>query len=160
MSAFVAKIVAEPIRGEDVARALDGPEHGAQLVFWGLVRNTNEGRSVVAVSYDVHAPLAERTFQEIAGEAVERFGPELRVLIVHRRGRLAVGEASVVVGVASPHRDEAYQASRYCIEQVKVRSPIWKQEHYVDGDSEWLTGHSLRAAPAQREAGSREMPHR
>ena len=63
-------------------------------------------------------------------------------------GRLEVGEASVVVGTASAHRDEAYQASRYVIEQLKVRSPIWKQEHYVDGDSAWLRGHPLRAGPA------------
>jgi molybdopterin synthase catalytic subunit len=108
------------------------------------VRDHNEGKKVSAVSYDVHAPLAEKTFREIGLEAQERWGHDLRIAIIHRAGRLEVGEASVVVGVGSGHRDEAFQASRYLIEQVKVRSPIWKQEHYADGDSEWLQGHSLR----------------
>jgi len=137
-------VVKEPIRHEQVAAELDGPEAGAQLVFWGLVRNDNEGRRVRAVTYDAHSPLAVKTFREIADEALARGGADLRVLIIHRTGTLEVGEVSVVVGVASPHRDEAYEASRYVIEQLKVRSPIWKQEHYVDGDSEWLRGHSLR----------------
>lgn len=148
MPAVVAQVVSEPIRHEAVAAALSGAEYGAELLFYGTVRNTNEGRPVVAVSYDVFAPLAERTFSEIGEEAVARWGRDLRVVVVHRCGRLAVGEVSVVVGVASAHRDEAYLASRYVIEQLKVRSPIWKQEHYADGDSEWLRGHSLRTAAA------------
>jgi len=146
--AVVAQVVSEPIRPEAVAARLSAAGCGAELLFHGTVRNTNEGRPVVAVSYDVFAPLAEETFRAIGDEAVARWGPELRVAVVHRSGRLAVGEVSVVVGVASPHRDEAYLASRYVIEQLKVRSPIWKQEHYADGDSEWLLGHSLRTAAA------------
>jgi molybdopterin synthase catalytic subunit len=143
MSVLV-RVVKEPIRHEEVAAELDCPEDGAQLVFWGLVRNHNEGKRVRAVTYDAHPQLAVRTFREIADEALERWGADLRVLIIHRTGTLEVGEASVVVGVSSPHRDEAYEASRHVIEQLKVRSPIWKQEHYVDGDSDWLRGHSLR----------------
>jgi molybdopterin synthase catalytic subunit len=140
-----ARVTRERIRHDEVEALLAGPGFGAQLLFWGVVRDRNDGRRVQAVSYDVHAPLAERTFREIGEEARRRFGADLRVVIVHRAGRLAVGEASVVVGVASPHRDAAYDASRFAIEQLKVRSPIWKQEHYVDGDSEWLRGHTLRA---------------
>ena len=145
MSVLV-RVVKEPIRQEEVAADLTGAEDGAQLVFWGLVRDHNEGRRVRAVTYDAHPQLAARTFREIADEAVARWGPALRVVVIHRTGTLALGEASVVVGVASPHRDEAYEASRHVIEQLKVRSPIWKQEHYADGDSDWLRGHSLRAA--------------
>jgi molybdopterin synthase catalytic subunit len=148
MRAVVAQVVSEPIRTEAVAAELAGAAYGAELLFHGTVRNTNEGRRVVAVSYDVFPPLAERTFREIGEEALARWGPDLRVVVVHRAGRLEVGEVSVTVGVASPHRDEAYLASRYVIEQLKVRSPIWKQEHYADGDSEWLRGHSLRTAAA------------
>lgn len=144
MSVF-ARVVTAPVGAEQVAAALSAPEHGAQLVFWGVVRDENEGRRVEAVTYDVHPPLAEQTFREIGREALARFGEELRIVIVHRSGRLDVGEVSVVVAVASGHRDEAYEASRYVIEQLKVRSPIWKQEHYADGDSEWLRGHQLRA---------------
>jgi molybdopterin synthase catalytic subunit len=161
MSAVHARVVTEPIRHEQVAEELASPGCGAQLLFWGLVRDENDGRRVEAVSYDVHAALAERTFHEIGAEALERFGRDLRLVIVHRCGRLAVGEASVVVGVASAHRDAAYDASRFVIEQLKVRSPIWKQEHYVDGDSAWLRGHTLRRDGAgQRGVGMREMPQR
>lgn len=142
--AVIARVVNGPIRHEAVAEALAAPEHGAQVFFWGVVRVDNEGRRVHSVSYDVHVPLAEKTFREIGEEACARWGPGLRVVIVHRAGRLEVGAASVVIGVASGHRDEAFQASRYVIEQLKVRSPVWKKEHYVDGDSEWLGGHSLR----------------
>lgn len=146
MARVVAKVVAEPIRTGAVLAELSAAEHGAELLFHGTVRSRNDGRTVTAVSYDVFAPLAERTFREIGEEAVARFGGDLHVVVVHRAGRLAVGEVSVVVAVASPHRDEAYGASRYVIEQLKVRSPIWKQEHYADGDSAWLQGHSLRSA--------------
>lgn len=151
MRPVLARVVTEPIRPEDVSAELAAPECGAQVVFWGLVRDHNDGRRVRAVSYDVHPGLAERTFREIGEEARARFGRGLRVVVIHRAGRLEVGEASVVVGIASGHRDEGYQASRYVIEQLKVRSPIWKQEHYEDGDSAWLLGHSLRA----RESGAR-----
>ncbi len=150
MSSILAKLISAPIAHDDVSRELTGSECGAQVVFWGVVREHNQGRPVLAVTYDAHAPLAEKTFREIGEEACTRWGEDLRVVILHRTGRLEVGEASVVIGVASAHRDEAYQASRYVIEQLKARSPIWKQEHYLDGDSEWLGGHVLsrRSSPA------------
>jgi molybdopterin synthase catalytic subunit len=148
MTAVLARVVTEPIRHEQVAAELAAPEHGAELVFWGVVRDANEGRKVEAVTYDAHVALAEKTFRDIGEEVLARFGRDLRVVVIHRTGRLAVGEASVVVGIAAPHRDEAYDASRYAIEQLKVRSPIWKQEHYADGDSAWLRGHSLRRGGA------------
>jgi len=151
MQGVVARVASEPIRTAAVLAELAGGENGAELLFHGVVRNRNEGRAVKAVSYDVFAPLAEQTFREIGDEALARWGPDLRVVIVHRSGRLEVGEVSVIVVVSSPHRDEAYLASRYVIEQLKVRSPIWKQEHYADGDSEWLLGHSLRASETQAE---------
>jgi molybdopterin synthase catalytic subunit len=145
MTSVIAKVVRSAIAHESLSNELSDPGDGAQVVFWGLVRNVNDGRSVVAVTYDVCAPIAEKTFRDIGEEARNRWGEDLRVVIIHRAGRLVVGEASVAIGVGSPHRDEAYQASRYIIEQLKVRSPIWKQEHYVDGDSEWLAGHPLSA---------------
>jgi molybdopterin synthase catalytic subunit len=148
MPGILARVVSAPIETAAVLAALSAAEHGAELVFHGVVRDRNDGRPVRAVTYDAFAPLAEQTFREIGEEARARFGPALRVAVVHRIGRLEVGEASVVVAVASPHRDEAYAASRYVIEQLKVRSPIWKQEHYADGDSAWLRGHTLRPAEA------------
>jgi molybdopterin synthase catalytic subunit len=146
MARVLAKVVTAPIRSEVVLAELAAAEHGAELLFLGTVRNENDGRAVLAVSYDAFVPLAEQTFRDIGEESAARFGPGLRVAIVHRVGRLEVGEVSVAVGVASAHRDEAYGASRYVIEQLKVRSPVWKQEHYADGDSSWLRGHALRVA--------------
>ena len=146
MSSILVRMTEEPLSSDSFAPALCRPDAGAKLVFSGVVRNRNEGREVLAVTYDAHRPLAEKTFREIAEEACARWGADLSVVVAHRTGRLSIGEVSVVVGVASPHRDEAYQACRYVIEQLKVRSPVWKREHYADGDSDWLKGHSLREA--------------
>jgi molybdopterin synthase catalytic subunit len=146
MGTIQVRMTDAPLSADAFSDALCRDDAGAQLVFSGVVRNRNDGRAVLAVTYDAHRPLAEQTFREIAEEARARWGEDLSVVVAHRAGRLSVGEISVVVGVASPHRDEAYEASRYVIEQLKVRSPVWKQEHYADGDSAWLKGHSLRAA--------------
>jgi molybdopterin synthase catalytic subunit len=146
MSFVVAEVSGAAITPERVARELSGADHGAQVVFWGVVRGTNACRAVVAVTYDAHVELAERIFRDIGDEARARWGSQLRVIVIHRIGRLDVGEASVAIGVASPHRDAAYEASRHVIEQLKVRSPIWKQEHYADGAAGWLPGHALARA--------------
>ena len=144
MSSILVRMTDEPLSIDTFSRTLSRDDAGALLVFSGVVRNRNEGRQVLAVTYDAHRPLAEKTFREIAEEACARWGADLTVVVAHRAGRLSVGEVSVLIGVASSHRDEAYQASRYVIEQLKLRSPVWKQEHYADGDSGWLKGHSLR----------------
>lgn len=145
MSSIVARMTSDPISLDALERELSRAENGAQIVFSGVVRDHNRGRRVVAVTYDAHVPLAEKTFREIGEEARARWGEDLRVAILHRSGRLVVGEASLVIAVGSPHRDAAYEASRYVLEQLKTRSPVWKQEHYADGASEWLRGHPLRA---------------
>lgn len=124
-----------------LAHAAD-PSFGAQTLFVGVVRNLHAGRKVLAVSYDAFTPLCEKVFREICQEAEQKWGP-LSLTLVHRTGRLGVGEASVVIAVGSPHRDESYLASRYLIEELKVRAPIWKKEHYEDGETEWLRGHAL-----------------
>ncbi len=117
--------------------------HGAAASFIGQVRDRNHGRDVTGVSYDVFDALALRTFDEMSQEALSRWGSDLRIWLEHFKGRLEVGAPSIVIVVSSPHRDEAFQACRYLIEEVKRRSPIWKQEHYRDGDSEWVQGHAL-----------------
>lgn len=138
-----AQMTEAPIDLVSVQNFFDSEGHGAQVFFYGRVRRLNLGREVSGVSYDAHTPLATRTLLEIAREANAQWGPGLQIHILHRTGRVAVGEVSVSIGVSSPHRDEAYQASRYVIEQIKLRPPIWKKEHYLDGDSEWLQGHAL-----------------
>lgn len=126
-----------------VLARIENTGHGAQNLFFGKVRAENRGREVVAVAYDAAVGLAYRALQEIAAEATQRWGREMNICVVHRIGKLAVGEVSVAIGVSATHRDEAYQASRYIIEQIKVRAPIWKKEYYSTGETDWLKGHSL-----------------
>jgi molybdopterin synthase catalytic subunit len=117
--------------------------NGAQTLFLGVVRDHHEGRAVRAVTYDCFVPLARKVLAEIADEACARW-PGTAIAVVHRTGTLDVGEASVAIAVGSPHRAPSYEASRYVIEELKRRAPIWKQEHHVDGSSGWLDGHPLR----------------
>ena len=133
----------ETLSIQKAADFVDAAENGALNMFVGKVRNHNMGKAVNAVSYDVFAPLACNVFQEICAEAKTQFGERLRLYIEHYKGKLEIGGISVIIAVGSPHRDESFQACRYLIEQLKIRAPIWKQEHYVDGDSDWVKGHTL-----------------
>lgn len=133
----------ETLSIQKAADFVDAAENGALNMFVGKVRNHNMGKAVNAVSYDVFAPLACNVFQEICTEAKTQFGERLRLYIEHYKGKLTIGGISVIIAVGSPHRDESFKACRYLIEQLKIRAPVWKQEHYVDGDSEWVKGHAL-----------------
>lgn len=126
-----------------VAKWNPSSEHGASNAFLGFVRNLNLGKSVVAVEYDCFKTLCEKIFNQIAEEAKQKWGKDSNILIIHRHGRLSVGEASVAIVVTTRHRDESYRASRYIIEEIKVRAPIWKKEFYIDGETEWVRGHAL-----------------
>lgn len=130
----------------DPTAALDfvsDPAFGGVSLFVGRVRDFNRGRAVSGISYQLFEPLALHGFAEIAARADAECGPGLRLWIAHARGRLAVGDPAVVVAAGSVHRDEAFRACRLMIEAVKHESPIWKQEHYVDGDSAWSEGCAL-----------------
>jgi molybdopterin synthase catalytic subunit len=96
----------------------------------------------LCVEYDAFAPLCENVFREIAEES-GRWSKNGAITIIHRHGLLEISEISVAIGVSTPHRDEAYKASRFIIEQIKIRAPVWKKENYVDGESEWVKGHAL-----------------
>jgi molybdopterin synthase catalytic subunit len=144
----LALVTTDPI---DPARMLGGaltPADGAALLFWGVVRQENDGRAVSQLEYSAYGPMAQREMLRIADEARERFGTGA-IHVVHRVGRLEIGEASVAIAVASPHRAEAYEASRYVIEQLKQRVPVWKREGYVDGQTEWVPGFSPVAEAAR-----------
>lgn len=119
------------------------PAHGAMDVFVGMVRDHNLGKKVNGVSYDVFEPLALQILRDLCQLAQNRFGSELNIYLVHFKGRLDIGGISVIIAVSSPHRDESFQACRYLIEELKQQAPIWKQEHYAHGDSEWVKGHAL-----------------
>lgn len=120
-------------------------EHGAVANFIGMIRNHNVGRAVTGVSYDVFVPLAEKVLEELCDISQQQFGHETNIFIEHFKGKLSVGEISVIIAVSAAHRQEAFQICRYLIEGIKHQCPIWKQEHYIDGDSQWVKGHALCA---------------
>ncbi|HEX7243440.1 MAG TPA: molybdenum cofactor biosynthesis protein MoaE [Longimicrobiaceae bacterium] len=145
----LCRIVREPLDASALLRETVSPSDGAALLFWGVVRDEHGGRAVSHLEYEAYAAMAEAKLWEIAEEARERWGTG-EVAVVHRVGRLEVGEASVAIVVASPHRAEAYEASRYVIEELKRRVPIWKREGYVDGESEWVPGFTPGVAEGAR----------
>lgn len=130
-------LAASPIDAEALRRALEGMRVGAVVCFEGRVRDHNDGRAVDGLSYQAYAALAEAEGQRIVAEALERFAIE-RAVCVHRVGDLALGELAVWAGVAAGHRAAAFDACRYVVDQVKARVPIWKREHYHEGESAWL----------------------
>lgn len=123
-------------------------EAGALLTFVGIVRNQNLGRAVVALDYDCAPELARQAFEEIAREALDRW--DIRSLVVcHAYGRIAIGQPSVFIAVGTPKRAAAYEASRFLIETIKQRVPVWKCEVYADGEQAWLDGTPLPEALAK-----------
>jgi molybdopterin synthase catalytic subunit len=118
-----------------------GVGHGAVVSFIGLVRDHNQGRRVSYLDYEAYEPLAVRTLGRIVDE-VRSSWPDTRVGVHHRTGRINVGDASVIIVAASPHRTNAFAACRYTIERVKQIAPIWKHEHFEGGDV-WLEGATV-----------------
>lgn len=116
--------------------AVADPGCGAQAVFLGTVRNHNDGREVVAIDYSAYAPMAESVLARIVA-GLEVSTPGLRLTLLHRLGKLAVGEAAIAIVAASPRRDGALGAIRTALERVKSEAPIWKREIYADGGSGW-----------------------
>lgn len=133
------RITSETIDPQAVLAHVGSAADGAAILFIGTVREQNEGRAVSGMRYDAFVAMAEPVLREIAAEAAERAGSD-RIAVVHRTGELAISEVSVAIAVSSPHREQAFDAARYIIEQIKQRLPVWKQEHYVDGEAQWLAG--------------------
>ena len=116
----------------------DSGGHGAVATFVGLVRDSNLGRKVLHLEYEAYEPLAIKALEQICEEAVQEW-PGVRLAVHHRIGRLAIGEASIVIAAASAHRAHAFAASRYVIERVKQIVPIWKHE-FFEGGEVWIEG--------------------
>jgi molybdopterin synthase catalytic subunit len=110
---------------------------GAVTLFLGTVRNLNDGRAVTGIDYEAYGPMAESELQAIANETVQAI-PGLRLAVEHRVGTLVLGDISVAIAAAHAHRAQAYDGSRRVIEAIKKRVPIWKREHYVEGDWDWV----------------------
>jgi molybdopterin synthase catalytic subunit len=140
-------IVQEPIDPRAVLGRVGAPGDGAVLLFLGTVRDHADGRAVQGLHYEAYQAMAEEVLAAIAAEAAGTLGTD-RLAVVHRVGELAIGDVSVAIAVSSPHRAEAYEASRYVIEAIKQRLPVWKQERYASGDVGWVRGRDLNEAPA------------
>lgn len=130
-------ISSTPIETEELRHRMAAPAAGGFCAFEGWVRNENEGRAVQQLEYEVYEPLAIVEGKKVLKEAKDKF-PHIDALCVHRSGLLDIGDCAVWVGVSAAHRDEAFKACRYIIDEIKTRLPIWKKEHYVDGDSGWV----------------------
>lgn len=128
---------AAPIDIPTASQAIRSQSAGALCTFEGWVRNRNEGRDVLRLEFEGDAALAANEFAHIEAEALASFDI-LALSCIHRSGTLDIGELAVWIGVTAVHRDAAFKGCRYAIDELKQRLPIWKKEHYLDGDSGWL----------------------
>ncbi|MFZ5468953.1 MAG: molybdopterin converting factor subunit 1 [Myxococcota bacterium] len=126
-------VVDRPLALSEVVEAVGGTEQGGLVTFTGVVRDQTKGRAVKRLEYEAYVPMAEKKLSQIGAEAVARW-PGTRLSIVHRVGTLLPGEAAVVIAASAPHRKEAFRACEYAIDRLKEDVPIWKKEHYADGE--------------------------
>ena len=123
---------------------ISSSDFGASIIFTGTVRNQNNNQTVTGITYDSHDELVIKSFKEIYNNADQKLNiKDKSVFIEHAKGYLELGEISIIIAVACKHRDEAYVLSRYIIEEIKKRSPIWKKEHYANNESVWLKGNPI-----------------
>ena len=133
------RLVEEAFDPIEVVRSVAAAESGAVVTFDGTVRNHARGRSVTHLYYEAFPEMAVKELQKIHGEAMKRW-PLNGMAIVHRLGRMEIGESSVFIAVSAPHRADAFEACRYAIDTLKTSVPIWKKEHYQDGQV-WIEGY-------------------
>ena len=135
----------EKILHSNAEEFIKDSKFGASIYFLGTVRNINDNKRVTGITYDSHDEMVIKSFKEIYNEADKKLDvKDKAVFIEHAKGYLELGEISIIIAVACKHRDQAYVLSRYIIEEIKKRSPIWKKEHYENEDSEWLKGNPIK----------------
>ena len=134
----------ERILHSNAEKFIKDSKFGASIYFLGTVRNVNDNKTVTGITYDSHDEMVIKSFEEIYNEADQKLDvKDKAVFIEHAKGYLNLGEISIIIAVACKHRDQAYVLSRYIIEEIKKRSPIWKKEHYENEESEWLKGNPI-----------------
>ena len=134
----------EKILTSNAEKFIKDSKFGASIYFLGTVRNINDNKTVTGITYDSHDEMVIKSFEEIYNEADQKLDiKDKAVFIEHAKGYLNLGEISIIIAVACKHRDQAYVLSRYIIEEIKKRSPIWKKEHYENDESEWLKGSPI-----------------
>ena len=136
------RVTTEPLDPQPLVQAISRDESGAVVLFYGVARNESEGRRVRALEYDAYPAMAEKKLREVADEVRARW-PVTGIGVLHRTGRLAIGEPSLLVAVSAAHRQEAFEACRYAVDRVKQIVPIWKKEIWEDGDGAWVAGHPV-----------------
>jgi molybdopterin synthase catalytic subunit/molybdopterin converting factor small subunit len=130
----IYRVVTEPLSPDSIAAEVDDPGAGGIVIFSGVVRNETDGRPVKFLEYEAHAPMAEVKMREIGESLRARWPGVKRVAMLHRIGRLEIGEASVLIAVAAAHRGDAFEACRHAIDTLKRTVPVWKKEHFEDGE--------------------------
>mgnify|MGYP003302162149 FL=1 len=134
----------EKIEVNKAEEFISSSKFGASLIFKGTVRENNDNKKVTGITYDSHDAMVIKSFEEIYNDVDQKLKiKDKAVYIEHVKGYLGLGEISIIIAVACPHRGEAYDLSRYIIEEIKKRSPIWKKEHYENNESEWLKGNPI-----------------
>ena len=127
-------VVEHPLSPDAIAAAVDDPGAGGIVIFSGVVRNNTDGRAVKFLEYEAHAPMAESKMREIGDTIRQRWAGIRRIAMLHRIGRLEIGESSVLIAVSAAHRGEAFAACQYAIDTLKRTVPVWKKEHFEDGE--------------------------
>ena len=128
----------------EAEKFISSSDYGASIYFTGTVRNQNNNKSVIGITYDSHDALVLKSFKEIYEETDKKLNIQKKAIFIeHAKGYLNLGEISIIIAVACKHRDQAYILSRYIIEEIKKRTPIWKKEHYQNNDSAWLKGNPI-----------------
>ena len=141
----IVEIKKEKIQISNAETFIASSKFGASIFFTGTVRNINVDKKVIGITYDSHDEMVLKSFQNIYAEANNKLNiKEKSVFIEHIKGYVSLGEISIIIAVACKHRDQAYVLSRFIIEEIKKRSPIWKKEHYKNKDSEWLKGNPIQ----------------
>jgi MoaE-MoaD fusion protein len=132
--ADIFAVVDRPLSPDEIAAQVDDPGAGGVVIFSGVVRNQTDGRPVKFLEYEAHAAMAEAKLREIGAAIRGRWPGVRRVAMLHRIGRLEIGESSVLIAVSAAHRGDAFEACRYAIDTLKRTVPVWKKEHFEDGE--------------------------
>ena len=144
LHAKIVNIKEKKISLIEAEKFISSSDYGASIYFTGTVRNQNNNKNVLGITYDSHDALVLKSFKEIYEEADQKLNIQKKaVFIEHAKGYLNLGEISIIIAVACKHRDQAFVLSRYVIEEIKKRSPIWKKEHYTNNKSDWLQGNPI-----------------
>jgi len=145
LHAKVVDITKEKIKLSNAEKFITSSKCGASIYFVGTVRDINNNKNVIGMTYDSHDALVIKSFEEIYQDSVKKFKfNNIAVFIEHIKGKIQLGDISILIAVACKHRSQAYELSRFFIEEIKKKTPIWKKEHYENEDSEWLEGNPIQ----------------